>query len=158
MHSRFLARHTHAMLKRGVTFVAVYLERGMRCGCREVLAACILCFEGPWIAMGDWNMEPHDLSQGSWLDTVNGKVFVPSAATCVGGEGAFLDYFVVSEAMAHLVHQAEAVDNSPTTPHWPVRFTPRATPWGDRVLARRRPKPFSAEVPVGTQRQDERAD
>ena len=30
LRSRILARHTHAMLKRGVTLVTVYLEPGMR--------------------------------------------------------------------------------------------------------------------------------
>ena len=44
--------------------------------------------------------------------------------------------------MAHLVHQVEVVHNSPTTPHWPVRLTLKATSWGHRVLARQRPKPF----------------
>ena len=108
-------------------------------------------------AMG-WNMEPHDLSQAVWLDTVNGKVFAPSVATCAGGAGTVLDCFVASEAMAHLVQQVEVVDNSPTMPHRPVRLTLKATPCGHRVLARKRPKPFLAEVPVGPQRQEERVD
>ena len=128
LRSRILARHTHAMLKRGVTLVTVYLEPGMRASginlwLMEVWAACILCFDGPWIAMGDWNLEPQDLSQAGWLDTVNGKVFASSAATCAGGAGVVLDYFAVCEAMAHLVQQVEVVDNSPTAPHWPVRHT-----------------------------------
>ena len=128
LRSRILARHTHATLKRGVTFVTVYLEPGMRASglnlwLLEVLAACILCFDGPWIAMGDWNLEPQEVSQAGWLDTVNGMVFASSAATCAGGAGAVLDYFVVSEAMAHLVQQVEVIDNSPTTPHWPARLT-----------------------------------
>ena len=121
----------------------------------EVLAACVLCFDWPWIAVGDWNMEPHELSQAGWLNTVNGKIIATLAATCAGGTETVLDYFVVSEAMAHLVQQVEVVDNSPTTPHWPVRLTLKATSWGHKVLARKRPKPFSTEVPVGPQRQEE---
>ena len=79
LQSRILARHFHAMLRRGVTLVTVYLEPGLRASglnlwLMEVLAACILCFDGPWIAMGDWNMEPKDLAQAGWLDTVNGKM------------------------------------------------------------------------------------
>ena len=156
LRGRFLARHIHAMLKGGVTLVTVHLEPGMRASglnlwLLEVLAACSLCFDGSWIAMGDWNMEPHELSQAGWLNTVCGKVFATSAVTCAGGAGAVLDYFVVSEAMAHLVQQAEVVHNSPTTPHWPVRLTLKATSWGHRVLARRRPKPFL----VGPRRDEE---
>ena len=73
--------------------------------------------------------------------TVNGKVSATSAATCAGGAGAVLDYFVLSEAMAQLVQQVKVVDNSPTTPHSPVSLTLTATSWGHRVLTRGRPKP-----------------
>ena len=71
------------MLKRGVTLVTVYLEPGLRASglklwLLEVLAACIFCFDGPLIAMGNWNMEPKDLVQAGWLDTVNGKVAATS--------------------------------------------------------------------------------
>ena len=57
LRSRILARHFHAMLKRGVTFVTLHLEPDMRASglnlwLLEVLAACILCFDGPLIAMG----------------------------------------------------------------------------------------------------------
>ena len=163
LRSRILARHFHAMLKRGVTLVTVYLEPGLRASglnlwLLEVLAACILCFDGPWIAMGDWNMEPQELAQAGWLDTVNGKVAATSAATCAGGAGAVLDYFVLSEAMAHLVQQVKVVVNSPTTPHSPVCLTLMATSWGHRVLARKRPKPFPTQVPVGPRRQEEQFD
>ena len=145
LQSRILARHFHAMLKRGVTLVTVHLEPGLRASglnlwLLEVLAACILCFDGPWIAMADWNVEPNDLAQVGWLDTVNGKVAATSAAACAGGAGAVLDYFVLSEAMAHLVQQVKVVDNSPTTPHSPVSLTLTATSWGHRVLARSSPR------------------
>ena len=98
-------------------------------------------------------LEPKDLAQAGWLETVNGKVAATSAATCARGAGAVLDYFVLSEAMAHLVQQVEVV-NSPTTPLSPVSLTLTST-WGHRELARRRPKPSSTEVPVGPQRQEE---
>ena len=55
--------------------------------------------------------------------------------------------------MARLVQQVEVVDNSPTTQHWPVRLTLKAS---HRVLARQRPKPFPTEVLVGPRRQEER--
>ena len=102
--------------------------------------------------MGDWNLEPKDLAQAGWLDTVNSKVFAPSAATCAGGAGAVIDYFMLSEATAHLVQQVEVV------PHKPVSLTLTAASWCHMVLARRRPKPFSTEVPVGPQRQEEHFD
>ena len=87
--------------------------------------------------MEDWNVEPKDLAQAGWLETVDGKVAAISGATCAGGARAVHDYFVLSEAMA------------------PVSLTLTATSWGHRVLARRRPTPFPTEVPVGPQRQEE---
>ena len=109
----------------------------------EVLAARILCFDGPespW-ETGTWSRTICPRPVGSTRSTAS---FSPLRRP--GGAGAVLDYFVVAEAMAHLVQQVEVVDNSPTTPHWPVRLTVKATSWGHRVLARKRPKPFLTEA------------
>ena len=74
--------------------------------------------------------------------------------TCAGGAGSLIDYFVVSAAIAQLVQQVQVLDESPTTPHWPVRLTHKATSWGHRVLARRRPKAFPTELPIGPRQQE----
>ena len=42
------------------------------------------------------------------------------------------------------------IDESPTPPHWPVRLTLK----GHRVLARRRPKAFPTELPIGPRQQE----
>ena len=115
--------HNLAKNTRSVTLVTVHIKPGLRASgvilwLLVVLAPCILCFDGPWIAMGDWNVEPKDLAQADWLGTVNGKVFAPSATTCAGGAGAIIDYFLLSEAMEHLVQ-----NNFPTTPHLPVNLS-----------------------------------
>ena len=57
-----------------VTLVSVYLEPGLKASglvvwLLEALAGCYLGFEGPWIDMGDWNMEPAELAQASWVAT-----------------------------------------------------------------------------------------
>ena len=54
--------------KGGVTLVTVYLEPGLKASglhlwLLEALAAFCLGFDGPWIAMGDWNMEPTELAR-----------------------------------------------------------------------------------------------
>ena len=90
------------------------------------------------------SLEPHDLSQVGWLDTVNSKVFAPSAATCAGGASAVLDYFVVSEAMAHFPPRHTGQSDSHSKPLLGVTES-----W---------PKPFPTEVPVGPQRQEEGVD
>ena len=140
LRSRILARHVNAMLKGGVTLVTVYLEQGVKASglnlwLLEALAVFCLGFDGPWIAMGDWNMEPTELARSGWVDLVGGKVVAPDSVTCAGGTGSTIDYFVVSAAMAQLVQQVQVLDESPTTPHWPVRLTLTAKSWGHRVLA-----------------------
>ena len=145
LRSRILARHFNAMLKGGVTLVTAYLEPGIKATglnlwLLEALAPFCLGFDGPWIATGDWNMEPLELARSGWVDLVGGKVVAPDSVTCAGGAGSLIDYFVVSAAIGQLVQQVQVIDASPTTPHWPVKLTLKATSWGHRVLARRRPK------------------
>ena len=123
----------------------------------EVLAACILCFDGPWIAMGDWNLEPQDLSQVGWLDTVNGKVFAPSAAACAG-EAQFSTTSCYPRRWHIWCKQVKVVDNSPTTPHAPVSLPLTATSWGHKGIASQTAKAVPTEVPVGPQRQEEHFD
>ena len=110
-------------------------------------ARSLLGFEGPWIAMGDWNMEPAKVT--------GGKVEATTDATCAGGAGSCLGYPVVSAALAHLVQGVVRVENSPTTPHWPVRLFLKATSRKRTVLARQQPSPYPSEMPIGPRRQEE---
>ncbi|CAK0829203.1 unnamed protein product, partial [Prorocentrum cordatum] len=54
--------------------------------------------QGPWLAIGDWNMTPKELAGTGWLGLVNGSVIVPSNTdyTCTLGSGRMLDYIVAS--------------------------------------------------------------
>ena len=128
LRSLILARHTHAMLKRGVALVTVYLEPGMRAAglnlwLLEVLAACILCFDGP----------------GSRWGTGTRKT-CPRPAGSIRSTARFL----------HLRHQHVQEEKA--------RFS--TTSWCPRLwlMARKRPKPFPTEVPVGPQRQEKHVD
>ena len=61
LRSRILARQGNAMLKGDVTLVTVNLEPGKKAfglnlWLLEALAAFCMGFDGPWIAMGDWNI------------------------------------------------------------------------------------------------------
>ena len=79
LRSRILARHFHAMLKRGVTLVTVYLEPGLRasgstCGfwrCLRPVSSASMDPGSPW-GTGTWSRRTWP--QVGWLDTVNGKV------------------------------------------------------------------------------------
>ena len=73
LRSRILAKRFHATVKRGVTLVTVHLEPGLRASglnlwLLEVLAACILCFQGPCIGHG--RLWPTDFGQPFLADRV----------------------------------------------------------------------------------------
>ena len=91
---RILARHTHAMLLGVFTFVTENLEPGMRASgpnlwLLEVLAACVLCFDGAWITRGDWNMEPHEHTVKGKIGYVRRRSGVgPRLRRCVPGDGS----------------------------------------------------------------------
>ena len=128
LRSRILARHIHAMLKRGVTLVTVHLEPGIRASglnlwLLEVLAAFCLSFDGPGLlwATGTCSRTSCPRPAGSTPSMARSSQHHRSRGQ--EERGAVLDYFVVSAAIAHMVQQVDVVDNSPTTPHWPVRLT-----------------------------------
>ncbi|CAK0802273.1 unnamed protein product, partial [Prorocentrum cordatum] len=55
--------------------------------------------QGPWLAIGDWNMTPKELAGTGWLSLVTGSVIAPfnTDYTCTLGSGRMLDYMVVSQ-------------------------------------------------------------
>ena len=132
LRSRILTRHTRAMLKRGVTLVGMRAS-GLNLWLLEVLAACILCFDGPWIATGGLELGAARLVPGRLARHGQRQGF------CLCGSNVCRRS---RRGSRHVVQQVEVMDNSPTTPHWPVRLTLKATSWGHRVLTRKRPKPF----------------
>ena len=58
----------------------------------EQAAICLKALKGPWIAGGDWNLEPHLLVAANWLSMVGGVVHAPDQPTC---HGHVYDFFVV---------------------------------------------------------------
>ena len=47
-----------------------------------VLTGIIRTLKGPWIVMGDWNVEPAELVRSNWLHIVKGTIHAPKAPTC----------------------------------------------------------------------------
>ena len=66
--------------------------------------------DGPWIVMGDWNMDVAELEASKWQGKVDCEVVAPSAA---------------NEGWATSVQEVTPVDPSPTTLHWPVKLNNR---------------------------------
>eukprot|EP00959_Pyramimonas_sp_CCMP1952_P039493 826531-Pyramimonas_sp.AAC.1 len=55
----------------------------------------------PFILSGDWNLSPDELVGSGWVEAVSGHILSPQLATCTGGKGRVLDYFIVPEGLQY---------------------------------------------------------
>eukprot|EP00959_Pyramimonas_sp_CCMP1952_P450952 9441615-Pyramimonas_sp.AAC.1 len=56
-----------------------------------------------------------------WGEAVSGHILSTSLATCTGGSGRELDYFIVSEGLQYR-HTLTVLTDVGTKPHYPVRL------------------------------------
>jgi hypothetical protein len=85
----------------------------------EQAAICLKALKGPWIAGGDWNLEPQELEAAGWLSMVGGVVHAPSQPTC---HGRVYDFFVVHKAISPAVAGVQRLDDGGLYPHFPTRL------------------------------------
>ncbi len=79
----------------------------------------------PIIAGGDFNMLPRVLLSSDFLSRANLRVAAPQRATCVTKQASrIIDYYLVSEALAHSFVQCDTVQYF-LRPHRPVHLTLR---------------------------------
>ena len=96
---------------------------------------------GPWIAGGDFNMDPESLREFPGLDAGEVTVIAPprSPGTCVSRHGpVVLDYFLVSRNLAPDIQSIKVLLDGKISPHRPV-LTLRTT--GRSRLVNRLDKP-----------------
>ena len=132
-----------------IVFYAVYLHSA--CGLNHANIELVGRLLGhaaqhqlPWVALGDWNVDPHTM-QGFFdaAARIAGSVRAP-ARVCAPAEPTYeadgarscLDYAVVHAALWPLVGKARVLHHLPLSPHRPVSFalgtdlgtaTPRVT-------------------------------
>ena len=88
----------------------------------EQAAVCLKSIKGPWIAAGDWNLEPEMLEAAGWLNMVGGVVHAPTQPTC---HGHVYDYFVVHKAISPAVVATQRLEDGGLFPHFPTRLLVR---------------------------------
>ncbi|CAK0841042.1 unnamed protein product, partial [Prorocentrum cordatum] len=77
----------------------------------------------PWLAQGDFNMEPGTLHELGWPRVQRGTYLGPAECTCVAqGDEHVYDWFVGSFCLAHGVREASVLDGFGLCPHKPVRL------------------------------------
>ena len=80
----------------------------------------------PFVVAGDMNMTPQKMADTGWVDSIMGKIVATEEATCrptAAHTGRVLDYFVISDWLAPLVHSIELVQNDAYQPHCVVELT-----------------------------------
>ena len=57
------------------------------------------------VCVADWNLSPAELQESQWLQTVGGRIVVPSNSTITyhGGNGSLIDYAVLSDSAPGLM-------------------------------------------------------
>eukprot|EP00959_Pyramimonas_sp_CCMP1952_P472222 9499681-Pyramimonas_sp.AAC.1 len=77
----------------------------------------------PWILGMDAQMEPDTLHESGWLQDAGGVLHTTGKVTrdSIGG-GREIDYFVAAKGFSPALSQAERVEDSEVSPHWPVRM------------------------------------
>ncbi|CAK0869342.1 unnamed protein product, partial [Prorocentrum cordatum] len=77
----------------------------------------------PWLAQGDFNVEPGTLRELGWPRVQRGTCLGPAECTCVAqGAEHVCDWFVGSFCLAHGVREATALDGFGLCPRKPVRL------------------------------------
>ena len=101
---------------------------------------------GPWVMGADWNCTPEELLATGWPQLVGGTVVRPAGATC--GERT-LDFFVISNSIAHAVHSIYVVGDATCKTHKPVRLLLKARPANWMVRQMKNIGKFGANLPFG---------
>jgi len=99
-----------------------------------------------WVIGGDFNCTPEQLRATGWLKLVGGVIVQPKLPTC--GDRT-LDFFVVSNSMAHAVIGAWVVGDGEFRPHSPVRLVLKAKPNSIMVRTLKPPLAIGVELPFG---------
>ena len=114
----------------------------------EELGAIVRALDAPWVAAGDWNIQPDTMLQANIPAVLGGCIHAPAYPTC--NENVY-DYFIVAATISHMVSAVQRLDDGAANPHFPVRLLIRAS--AKRLMVRRIRKPdrVSPVLPHGPQ-------
>ena len=153
--------HIGAVCRGGVHCFSVYLAtcEGISARNRALLvdlAWLIKSVRGPWVVMGDWNLQPETLEASGWVDEVEGKIICTRLPTC---KRSVIDFFVVDRRLMHAVMYVKRMEGFGITPHYPVRMAMRMRPRKLVVRSLAAPQRVPASLPQGclTKEQEELA-
>ncbi len=149
--SRIIMSWMGAVMHGGFFFVSVYLHAKEGLSQRNLdllqeLARVLNALDAPWVCAGDWNCSPEQLRASNWPDLAGAVICAPGMATC---GRRVLDFFAVSEGLAHAVRGVAVVLDSAFHPHSAVRLFLAAAPRSIRVRKLLRPRRLGPHLPAG---------
>ena len=93
---------------------SVGLEADINASIIAALMACLQQWKGPWLVVGDWNVEPSQVLQSQIPSLLKGEVIAPEGATV--NTGSLLDFVLASRDLRpHL--KLEVSSQAPWKPH-----------------------------------------
>ncbi len=156
--NRLMVVHVNAMVKGGMIIYAVYLHDAEGLTNRNIdilntLGEHAASHGRPWMAAGDWNMEPAVLQSWPAFRSLRGTVISAGAPTCFAGKGgqakAEYDYMVVDSRIAAFVNHPFVDEGAITRPHRPVTYQVTGGIHKHSGAYLVLPKPFPLAKPVG---------
>ena len=83
-----------------------------------ITALTRLC-SGIWLAVGDWNATPGELTKTGWVEQVGGRIFTPDNVdyTCTAGSGRMIDFCVGGPMAETIIQKISADDAGPWKTH-----------------------------------------
>ncbi len=148
---RYVRRWLGAICRGGIHCACIYLHTAQGLSdanleCLDQVAAGLAAMEGPWILAGDFNVTPEQLAASGWLELTKGVIVAPTRPTC---NERVLDFFVVSECLAHAVKGAAVITDAYCGPHYAVRLYLSGQPRATHQRRLRAPTKIAAELPQG---------
>eukprot|EP00971_Amphidinium_carterae_P069926 1383465-Amphidinium_carterae.2 len=115
----------------------------------ELLSRWIWQQTQDWMICGDFNFEPHELSDGLWLKHNGARLCCLGAPTCFAGQPREIDWCICSQLMGQLrspvMHKHH---NSIVAPHTLLQITMQARVTAPKLRVLKKPPRFPCTEPM----------
>ena len=128
LRHRLVVAWVDGVVKGGIYLISVYPKDSQGLGesnmwLLEVIAAIIATLRGPWIAAGDWNMDPNTMLEAGWPQTLGARLVFPDRPTYESGDGqSKIGFFFVESSIADAILSCTAVRDPAISTHAVVRL------------------------------------
>ena len=150
--------HVAVLVKGGFALASVYLVTTTGFGPENLgilrdLGVALLDCGLPFVIGGDFEVDPRVLMETGWLAAISATIIAPKELTCTAGEGATIDYFVVSDQLVPKVRGVDVLFGLGVRPHRGVRLEFEKSRGQESILVQKKCWVFPNTLPYGPRRQ-----